>query len=69
MARAADTCLLPPGYDGELSLSPGEFVETVRPRTYNVWLVLRAFMGADGDPAPGFATLGQTGIYPLPQRR
>ena len=57
--------LVPPGYDGEL---PTEgFVQTIRLSTFRQWLVLRAFMGEDGDPAPAIATLEQFKIYPLAQ--
>ncbi len=57
--------LLPPGYEGEV---PSEgFVQTIPLRTYRQWFVLRAFMGPDGDTAPGIATLRQTRIYSLAQ--
>jgi hypothetical protein len=55
--------LVPPGYEGDL---PTEgFVGTLRLRTYRQWLVLRAFMGPGGDPAPAFETLRGTRIAPL----
>ena len=55
--------LVPPGLHGEL---PTEgFVATIRLRTYRQWLVLRAFMGPGGDPAPAKETLRSTSITPL----
>ena len=57
--------LVPPGFDGELP-SDG-FVQTIRLQTFRQWLVLRAFMGPDGDPAPAIATLEKLKIYPLVQ--
>jgi hypothetical protein len=40
---------LPPAYDGEVP--DGYFV--VRPKTFGVWLALRAFRTPEGDAAPG----------------
>jgi hypothetical protein len=55
--------LIPPGYDKPV---PEEgFIKVVRPRTYRVWLLLRAFMGPGGEPKPGFEALKLTRIYPL----
>ena len=54
---------LPPGHPDQVA--EDDFVAVVRPRTYNVWLALRAFLGDGGDPAPGFATLEQTIIQPV----
>jgi hypothetical protein len=56
--------LLPPAHDGEV---PDGFVEVIRLRTYRQWLVMRAFMGRGGDPAPGMQALYGTRIYPLAQ--
>ncbi|HKE84974.1 MAG TPA: DUF1254 domain-containing protein [Vicinamibacterales bacterium] len=55
--------LVPPGYD--TPLDEKGFVATIRPRTYRVWYIVRAFMGPGGDPAPAFETHRQTKIYPL----
>lgn len=57
--------LIPPGHDEEVSADG--FVEVIRLRTYRQWLVLRAFLGRDGDPKPGMDTLRQARIYPLAQ--
>jgi hypothetical protein len=38
------------------------FVATIRPRTYRVWYIVRAFMGPGGDPGPAFETHRQTKI-------
>jgi hypothetical protein len=55
--------LVPPGYEDEL---PTEgFVARIGLRTYRQWLGLRAFMGPDGDPEPGFETLRDTQICAL----
>jgi len=56
--------LLPPGYEGEV---PEGYVGTIRLRTYRQWLVMRAFMGPGGDPAPGTQALLATRIYLLDQ--
>jgi len=53
--------VLPPGYDGEVP--EGYFV--VRPRTYGVWLALRAFRTPDGDGSRAVATHKQVRVYPL----
>ncbi len=50
--------LVPPGYEGDLPTDG--FVATMRLRTYRQWLVLRAFMGPGGDPAPAIETLRGT---------
>ena len=55
--------LLPPGFDGDVPT--GDFVATLRLRTYRQWLVLRAFMGPGGDPGPGMETLRGTRITAL----
>ena len=55
--------LVPPGYEGDLPTDG--FVATMRLRTYRQWLVLRAFMGPGGDPAPAMETLRGTRIAPL----
>ena len=41
----------------------------LRPRTYLVWFVLRAFMGPGGDAGPAKATLQQVRIYPWASAR
>jgi hypothetical protein len=56
--------LLPPGYGGEVS--DGFFV--VRPRTFGVWLALRAFRTPDGDAGPAVATHKSIRVYPLERR-
>jgi hypothetical protein len=55
--------LVPPGYEGDLPADG--FVATMRLRTYRQWLVLRAFMGPGGDPAPAMETLRGARIAPL----
>jgi len=55
--------LVPPGYEGELP-STG-FVQTVRLRTYRQWLVLRGFLGPDGDAQPAIDTISALKVYPL----
>jgi hypothetical protein len=53
--------VLPPGWEGEVP--DGYFV--ARPKTFGVWLALRAFRTPDGDAAPAVATHRQTRVYPL----
>jgi hypothetical protein len=55
--------LVPPGYDKPIDETG--FVAVIRPRTYRVWYIVRAFLGPGGDPAPAFETHRQTKIYPL----
>lgn len=55
--------ILPPHFSGEVD--EHQFVGVIRPRTFRLWLVLRAFMGAGGDPGPGTEALLATQIYPL----
>ena len=62
-ARAASTCLLPPGYKGKVP--EGYFV--VRAQTFSVWIAWRSFL-VDGDPKPGVDLVKKfTRIYPLSQ--
>jgi hypothetical protein len=53
--------VLPPGYEGEVP--DGYFI--ARPRTYGVWLVLRAFRAPDGDASAAVALHEQVRVYPL----
>jgi hypothetical protein len=57
--------LVPPGHDQPVKEE--DFVRVIRPRTYRLWLALRAFMGPGGDAKPGFDTLRLTKISPLAQ--
>jgi hypothetical protein len=56
--------VLPPGHDGDVP--DGYFVVT--PRTYGVWLALRAFRTPDGDATPAVATHKQVRVYPLSRK-
>ncbi len=53
--------VLPPGYEGDVPES-GFFV--VRPRTYGVWLMLRAFRTPQGDAGPAVEALTRIRVYP-----
>jgi hypothetical protein len=53
--------VLPPGYQGEVP--DGYFV--ARPKTYGVWVALRAFRAPDGDATPAVARHKQVRVYPL----
>jgi hypothetical protein len=53
--------VLPPGHSGQVP--SGYFV--VAPRTYGVWLALRAFRRPDGDAGPAVAAHRQVRVYPL----
>lgn len=57
--------VLPPGYQGDVP-EDGYFV--VRPKTYGVWLALRAFRAPDGDAGPAVAAHKQVRVYPLARR-
>ena len=57
--------LVGPGQN--VDVATDDFVSVIHSRTYRMWLVLRAFMGPGGDPAPGEAALQQTRVYPLSQ--
>jgi hypothetical protein len=56
--------VLPPNYDG--AVPDGYFV--ARPRTFGVWLALRAFRAPDGDAASAVAVHRQVRVYPLSRR-
>jgi hypothetical protein len=56
--------VLPPGHDGDVP--DGCFVVT--PKTYGVWLALRAFRGPGGDAGPAVATHKQVRVYPLARK-
>jgi hypothetical protein len=56
--------VLPPGYDGEVP--DGYFV--ARPKTFGVWLALRAFRAPDGDGAAAVATHKQIRVYSLARK-
>ena len=56
--------VVPPGYEGEIP--EGYFV--ARPKTYGVWLVLRAFRAPDGDGSAAVATQKQVRVYPLARK-
>jgi hypothetical protein len=53
--------VLPPGYEGEVP--EGYFI--ARPKTYGVWLILRAFRAPDGDGSAAVAAHKQVRVYPL----
>lgn len=57
--------VVPPGYEGELPES-GYFI--VRPRTYGVWLLLRAFRTPDGDAGPAVESHKRVRVYPYALR-
>jgi hypothetical protein len=56
--------LLSPGHDGDVP--DGYFVVT--PRTYGIWLALRAFRAPNGDAGPAVATHKQIRVYPLSRK-
>ena len=53
---------LPPGYDG--SVPPFGF-HVIRPRTYGVWVLLRALRDPDGSTDAAVAAMKGLSIYPL----
>jgi hypothetical protein len=55
--------LVPPGHDQPVPLDG--FVAVILPRTFRIWLAIRAFMGPGGDSAPAFETLRHTTIVPM----
>jgi hypothetical protein len=57
--------LVPPGHDGTLPIDG--YVAAIKLRTFRQWLLLRAFMGPDGDPQAGIDAISQTRVYPLAQ--
>ena len=61
--RAAGTCWCRRAT--RASCPPRASWPRIRLRTYRQWLVLRAFMGPGGDPAPAFENLRGTRIAPL----
>jgi hypothetical protein len=56
--------VMPPGYNGDVP--DGHFI--VKPRTFGVWLALRAFRTPDGDASAAVATHRQVRVYPLARR-
>jgi hypothetical protein len=63
--RGGAYLVVPPGYSGDL---PADGYYVVRPRTYGVWLIIRAFVAPGGDIGAPVATLKQTRVYPLAAR-
>jgi hypothetical protein len=57
--------VMPPGHPGE---TPAAGAYLVRPRTYGVWLALRAFRTPEGDSGPAVAALEQVRTYPYAQK-
>ncbi|MDJ0593532.1 MAG: DUF1254 domain-containing protein [Pleurocapsa sp. MO_226.B13] len=53
---------LPPGYSREV---PEFGFHILRPKTYGVWFLLRAFRSPEGDAGPAVALHKQVRIYPL----